>query len=182
MLKHGVDMPTFARSKLLIENQCVTYRPKITFSYSGPNPHKAYKKFLKIVTDDIKVPSQNVMEKYVKWDRSGPEEKFVAAWEIVKDFDKFSYMFLEVDMNGTFKPSKEFEKEGDVSITIAGIVRTEYPQDSMWERSFVYELLRTFYHKTFYEDNVKRYVSECRDWMLYIQNEMKNFFNMLRTP
>lgn len=175
-------MPTFARSKLTIENTCITYRPHITFSYSGPNPQRAYKKFLKIVVDDLKIPRQNIMEKFVKWDRAEPVEKFTAMWEIVKDFDKFSYMFLEVSMDGTFKPSKEFEKEGDITISLQGIIRTEYPQDSLWERSFVYEILRSFYHKAFYEDRLKQYVSDCRDWMLYIQNEMKNFFNILQKP
>ncbi len=173
-------MPTFARSKLLIENQCLTYRPKVVFSFSGPNPQKAYEKFLKIVVDDIKIPRQNIQEKYMKWDRSGPTETFRADWEVVKDLDKFSYMFLEVSMKGKVKPSKEFGKEGDVTITMQGIIRTEYPQDTMWERSFIYEILRSFYHKVFYADDVKRYVSDCRDWILFIQNEMKSFFNILQ--
>lgn len=173
-------MPSFARSKLLIENPCITYRPQISFSYSGPNPQNAYKKFMKILLEDIKVPRQNIQEKFFKWDRSGPAEKFTAAWEVAKDFDKFSYMFLEVSMDGTVRPSKEFGKEGDVTVSMQGIVRTEYPQDSLWERSFVYEILRSFYHKTLYEDRMKQYISDCRDWMLYIQNELKAFFNILQ--
>src|SRR3972149_8362650 len=125
-------MPSFARAKLLIENQCVTYRPKISFTYNGPNPQNAYKKFLEIILNDVKVSRENIQEKYFKWDRSGPAEKFNADWEIVRDFDKYSYMFLEVNMEGTVKPSEEFGKEGDVTLTIAGIVRTEYPQDTTW--------------------------------------------------
>jgi hypothetical protein len=173
-------MPAFARGKLLIENQCVTYRPKVDFSYSGPNPQNAYKKLLKILIDDIHIPRENVQEKYFKWDRSGPAEKFTAAWEAVKDFDKYSYMFLEIEMNGTVNPSEQFGKEGTVSLTMAGIVRTEYPQDTTWEKSFFYEIMRTFYHKIFYDDKIKQYVSECRDWMLFVQNELKSFFNILQ--
>lgn len=173
-------MPTFARSKLLIENMCITYRPRVSFSFSGPNPQNAYKKLLKIIVDDIKIPQQNIQEKFFKWDRSGAAETFTAAWEVVKDFDKFSYMFLEITMDGTVKPSKEFGKEGNVSITMQGIIRTEYPQDTLWERSFLYEIFRSFYHKLLYEDKVKQYVSDCRDWMLFIQNEMKSFFNILQ--
>lgn len=175
-------MPTFARSKLLIENHCITYRPKVSFTFSGPNPQKAYKKLLKIIVDDINIPRQNIQEKYMKWDRSGATEKFRADWEVVKDFDKFSYMFLEIKMEGHVKPSKEFGKEGDVTITMQGIIRTEYPQDTLWERSFVYEALRSFYHKLFYADRVKQYVSDCRDWILFIQSEMKSFFNVLQKP
>lgn len=175
-------MPVFARAKLLIEEQCLTYRPKMTFSYTGPNPQKAYKKLLSILVDDINVPRENVQEKGFKWDRTGSEEKFSARFEVIKDFDKFSYLFLSISMSGTVKPSKEFGKEGTVSFTMGGIVRTEYPQDSMWERSFLYEMFRMFYHRTIYHDKTKRHVQDCRDWMLLITNEMKSFFNLLQKP
>lgn len=172
-------MPIFARAKLLLEERCLTYRPKIEFSYSGPNPDKSYPKLIDILTTSLNIPRENIQEKDFKWDRSKPEEKFSASFEIIKDLDKFTYMFLEVAMRGTIQPSKEFGKEGSVSFTIEGIVRTEYPQDTLWERSFFYELLRTFYHRVFYREQRYRWVVECRDAILQIQNELKEFFNLL---
>lgn len=172
-------MPIFARAKLLLEDRCLTYRPKIDFSYSGPNPDKAYPKLIDILTRSLNIPRENIQEKGFNWDRSKPEEKFGASFEIVKDLDKFSYMYFEIDMKGNLKPSKEFGKEGTVSFTITGIVRTEYPQDTLWERSFFYEMFRTFYHRVFYKERRYRWVLECRDAILQIQNELKEFFNLL---
>ncbi len=172
-------MPVFAKSKLLLEDRCLTYRPKIEFSYSGPNPDKAYPKLIDILTSSLNVPRENIQEKKFKWDRSKPEERFSAAFEIIKDLDKFSYMYLEISMSGSVKPSKEFGKEGSVSFTMEGMIRTEYPQDTIWERSFFYEMMRTFYHRVFYKERRYRWIVECRGQMLQIQNELKEFFNLL---
>jgi hypothetical protein len=172
-------MPIFAKAKLLLEERCLTYRPKIEFSYSGPNPDKAYPKLIDILTRSLSIPRENIQEKNFVWDRSKPEEKFGASFEIVKDMDKFSYMYFVISMKGTVKPSKEFGKEGNVSFTIEGILRTEYPQDTLWERSFFYEMFRTFYNRVFYQERRIKLIQECRDAILQIQNELKEFFNLL---
>lgn len=172
-------MPVFARTKILIEDHCVTYRPRIEFSYSGPNPQKAYPKLLDILIKDIAIPRENIQEKSFAWDRTGPAETFEAGFEVLKDFDRFSYMQMAIDIKGTIKPSKELEKEGSVKIVLEGVVRTEYPQDTTWERSLIYEMFRTFWHKIFYRDRRVKYIRQCRDWMLTVENEMKSFFNLL---
>lgn len=172
-------MPVFARTKILIEDHCVTYRPRIEFSYSGQNPQKAYPKLIDILTKDIAIPRENIQEKSFTWDRSGPTESFEASFEVLKNFDKFSYMQMAISMKGSIKPSKELEKEGSVKIVLEGVVRTEYPQDTTWERSFFYEMFRTFWHKVFYRDRRVRYIQQCREWMLTVENEMKSFFNLL---
>ncbi len=172
-------MPVFARAKLLIEDTCMSYRPRLEFNYVGPNPHKAYPKLLNVIIKNIAVPRENIQEKSFRWDREKPVETFNASFEIVKDFDRFTYMELDIGINGVVKPSKDFEKEGSVSINMIGYVRSEYPQDTMWERSFVYEMLRAIWYNVFYRDKRRRYVEQCRDWMLTIQNEMKSFFNLL---
>ena len=172
-------MPVFARTKLLMEEFCVTYRPRLEFKYSGPNPQKAYPKIIDIMLTILRVPRENIQEKEFHWDRSKPEEKFKITWEVLKDYDKFSYMVLVVDMSGTIKPSREVGKEGDVMIEIEGVVRTEYPQDTVWQRSFFYEMFRMFYHKVFYQERRKRHVESCRDSMLNLQAEIKSFFNLL---
>jgi len=172
-------MPIFARAKHVLEDRCLTYRPKIEFSYSGPNPDKAYPKLIDILTRSLSIPRENIQEKGFKWDRSGPEEKFSASFEIIKDMDKFSYMYLSIGMKGKVKPSEKFGKEGTVSFDIEGMLRTEYPQDTMWEKSFFYEIMRTFYHKFFYRERRYKWIMECRDHIMQIQNELKEFFNLL---
>ena len=172
-------MPVFARSKLMLEDRCLTLRPKMEFSYSGPNPDKAYPKLIDILTTDLNVPRENIQEKNFKWDRSTPEEKFSATFEVLKDYDKFTYMYLEISMSGSMKPSEKFGHEGSVRFAIGGMIRTEYPQDTLWERSFFYEMLRTFWHRAFYKNRRYKWLMECRDSMLLIQDELKKFFNLL---
>jgi hypothetical protein len=154
-------------------------RPSMEFSYSGPNPDKAYPKFIDILTSEIQIPRENIQEKSFQWDRSGPEEKFSASFEIMKDVDKFSYIYMEVSMRGSLKPSKEFGKEGTVRFKIGGMVRTEYPQDTLWEKSWFYEMARTFWHRVYYKDRRYKWMAECRDSMLLIQDRLKEFFNLL---
>ena len=179
LIRTGACMPIFAKAKMLLEERCLTYRPRIEFSYTGPNPDKAYPKLIDILTRSLNVPRENIQEKNFVWDRSKPEEKFTAAFEVIKDMDKFSYIYLEITMRGTVRPSKEFGKEGTVSFDIQGILRTEYPQDTLWERSFVYEMFRTFYHRVFYDEKRQKWLMECRDNILQIQNELKEFFNLV---
>jgi len=172
-------MPVFARTKLIMEEFCITLRPRLIFTYTGPNPQKAYQKLMDILVTHIAVPRENIQEKDFRWDRGGETENFSAALEVVKDYDKFSYMQMTIEIKGVLKPSKEFGKEGNVSIVIEGIVRTEYPQDTPWERSFPYEILRRLYDTILYKEQRKRYTDICRDQMLTVQNELKTFFNLL---
>ncbi|HKZ45141.1 MAG TPA: hypothetical protein VJ343_00375 [archaeon] len=172
-------MPIFARTKLMMEDHCMTYRPIMFFTYSGPNPHKIYPKIIDIVMTTLAVPKENIQEKEFNWDKSKPEEKFKITLEVIKDYDKFSYMLLFITVSGTAKPSKDFEKEGEAKVEMDGVLRTEYPQDTMWERSFIYEIFRVFYHKVFYHEERKRYLDACRDSMMTFQGEIKSFFNLL---
>jgi hypothetical protein len=175
----GIDeMPVFARTKLLMEEFCVTYRPRLELIYSGPNPQKAYPKIIDTLLTVLRVPRENIQEKEFNWDRSKPEEKFKITWEVIKNYDKFSYMLIVVDMSGSVRPGKA-GKEGKIRVEIEGVVRTEYPQDTMWQRSFFYEMFRMFYHKVFYQEQRKRHVDSCRDSMLSLQAEIKSFFNLL---
>ena len=172
-------MPIFARAKLTLEEQCLTLRPRIELRYNGPNPEKAYPKMIDILIKDLGIPRENIQEKEFKFDRSGSEEKFSAAMEVIKDFDKFSYMHLGITMKGSMKPSKEFGKEGEMFVEIEGMVRTEYPQDTVWERSFVNEVFRAFYHRVLYNEQRKKWVDQCRDSILQIHEQVKSLFNLL---
>ncbi|MBI4010121.1 MAG: hypothetical protein HY361_02925 [Candidatus Aenigmarchaeota archaeon] len=174
-------MPVFARTKLYMEEYCLThYRPRVELTFTGPNPQNIYPKIMDILTRNVIVPRENIQEKGFRWDRSGATETFSAAIEAVKDFDKFSYMYFTIDITGNIKPSKEFGKEGNVTIIIEGRVVTEYPQDTVWERSFLYEVFRMFYHRVLYQDARYKYLHNCREWMIVMQNEIKSFFNILQ--
>ncbi|MEM5815538.1 MAG: hypothetical protein QXW01_03215 [Candidatus Aenigmatarchaeota archaeon] len=181
-------MPIFARTKLIIHEDCLatmgTTSPLpgkkfVSLEYNGPNPQIAYYQAKKILASVTKMPENEIIERDFSWDRSGEEEKFSVNFDVVKDMDKFSFIQITVSIKGKIKPSKEFGKEGNLSITIDGALRTEYPQDTLWQRSLLYELFRAFYHKFIYEENRKKYKEECVAIIMQIYNELKEFLNVL---
>lgn len=172
-------MPVFARTKMLIEEDCILPRPVLVLNYSGPNPQKAYPKIIELLKNVIRATDRDIQEKEFNWDRSTEVEKFDIALEVNKDLDKFSYLLFRISIGGTARPSKEFGKEGNVSVRIDGLLRTEYPQDTIWERSFLYEIIRVFYHRVFYQDARYRYKEMCAEAMSTLHTELKSFFNLL---
>ncbi|MBS3055253.1 MAG: hypothetical protein J4452_02045 [Candidatus Aenigmarchaeota archaeon] len=174
-------MPIFARTKLLIEDEClappgVVY---ITLNYNGPNPDKLYVKIKELIYTIWKVELNELQEKDFSWDRSGGAEKFSVRFEVTKDLDQFSYMYIIIVLSGEARPSKEFGKEGSATVRMEGKMRTEYPQDTIWQRSFFYEMFRVFYHRVIYEDARKRFRETCRENILTFQDEVKSFLNIL---
>jgi hypothetical protein len=172
-------MPIFARTKITIEEDCMLPTPKLTVNYAGPNPQKVYAKVMELLKGHIKIKPENIQEKEFKWDRASVPEKFSGAIEAFKDFDRFSYMLFMLDFSGNVRPSKQFGKEGEVKIVVDAVLRTDYPQDTVWERSLLYEIFRTFWHKVFYQEKRYKYREECRQYMLTMQNELKAFLNIL---
>ncbi|MEM5815170.1 MAG: hypothetical protein QXD89_01630 [Candidatus Aenigmatarchaeota archaeon] len=180
-------MPIFARTKLVIHEDCLALtgaapfpgKKFITLEYKGPNPQIAYYQIRKLLSTISKIPENEIIERNFYWDRSGEEEKFSATFDVIKDMDRFSFIQISVSMEGVIKPSKEFGKEGSLTIRIEGVLRTEYPQDTIWQRSLLYELFRAFFHKFIYEETRKKYRDICVSIMTEIYNELKEFLNVL---
>jgi hypothetical protein len=170
----------FARTKIMIHDYCMEERPTaLTLNYTGPNPQIAVKKYIELLKQVFKVSDAEVQEKIFNWDRSGKEEKFEIEYELRKEMDKNSYIWIQGQLNGAVRPSEEFGKEGNIRISINGAVRAEYPQDTFWQRSILYEMIRIFYHKIIYSSNWDKYMDDCREMMRYFIDEMKGFFNIL---
>jgi len=179
-------MPIFARTKLIIHEDCLEIsgsplpgKKFMTLEYSGPNPQAAYYQAKKLLTQITKVPENEIIERDFTWRREGEEENFSVTFDVIKDMDRFSFIQISISMKGKIKPSKEFGKEGSLSINIEGVLRTEYPQDTLWQRSLIYEMFRTFYHKFIYEEARKKYKQECVDIMNQIYSSLKEFLNVL---
>ena len=172
-------MPVFARTKLMIEADCLEPRVKIDLNYSGPNPDKIYPKLIEILKKVLAIPEHYIQEKEFTWDRSSVPEKFSAKVEAIKEFDKITYMLLDISLKGEVKPSKEFGKEGSARLTIGGVIRSEYPQDTLFQKTIIYQMIMNFYHKTFYQRKFEEYRKKCREMMLRLHNELKAFFEIL---
>ena len=170
----------FARTKILIHDWCIEEKPvTLKINYTGPNPQLAVKKYVEVLKRVFNVTDSQVMEKIFNWDRSGKTERFDIEYEVRKDLDKNTYMFIQGGLTGSVSPSEEFGKIGNVTIKIYGAIRAEYPQDTFWQRSLLYELIRVFYHKIIYISRWEKYMEDCREAMHLFIDEMKGFLNLL---
>jgi hypothetical protein len=172
-------MPIFARAKLLIHDYCLFPLHRATLEFSGPNPQNAVEQSKKLLFQIWNVVEKEFQEREFKWDRTTAKEDFHLRWEIIKDLDTFSFYHVTIDIDGFAKPSKEFGKEGSVKIVIEPRLRTEYPQETVWQRSLPYELFRVLYHKLVYESQRKKYLEECRIMMTNFNDGIRAFFNIL---
>lgn len=173
-------LPVFQRTRIMIQDYCFIPRPVATLEYAGPNPQNAFEYIRKLFGSLININEKEVQEREFRWDRSAGKEDFHVRWEVIKDLDTFTFMNLVIVLDGTAKPSKEFGKEGNLRISMEGRIRTEYPQDTVWQRSLIYEMFRTFWHKVVYESTRKKYIEDCRAMMNQFADEMRSFFNVLQ--
>ena len=86
-----------------------------------------------------------------------------------KDIDRFSYYMVELELEGS-----ESKGVGSAKLSLKdGILRTEYPQDTVWERSLLYELLRIVWSKMFYWGKRERYIRDGRRMIAEFIEEVK---------
>jgi|FaiFalDrversion3_1042247.scaffolds.fasta_scaffold00384_3 hypothetical protein len=171
-------MPIFARTKMLIEDDCIRQKI-ILMDYHGPNPQNIYKQIRILLKSIFKVRDEEIEEKIFDWDRSEPEERFKVHFILSKDVDPHSYYHIEVNLSGKAAPSKEFGKEGEAKIQIEAVLRTEYPQDTFWQRSIFYELFRIIFHNVIYKGERYKLLEDCKELTMRFYNELKNYLNVL---
>lgn len=174
-------MPIFAKTKLVIHEDCLAPpgAPFIVLNYAGPNPQNVYPQVKKLFLTLFKASDSELQERDFSWDRSGPGEKFSVKFDMIRDLDIFSFMQIIVDVSGNATPSKEFGKEGTATVRIDGRIRTEYPQDTFWQKSLFYEMFRVFYHRIIYEGTRRKYKDHCRGLITQFRDNLKQFLNIL---
>jgi len=158
----------FARTKLLIQDDLMRPRPVFRINYTGPRPTKLYKEIPEILASVFRVHVGQIQEKQISWTKGDPE-KFRVLWEMDKDIDRFTYVMIELELDGS-----ESKGVGSAKLSLKdGILRTEYPQDTVWERSLLYELLRVFWSKVFYWHKREQYIRDGRRQIAEFIEEVK---------
>lgn len=157
----------WARSKLMIEDDLLSPLPVVKIKFSGQNPERFYKELYNLMLLSFRVQEHSIQEKDFQWGK-GEVEKFSIRWEINKDLDKFSYYFVEVRLVGEMS-----KNTGKAEIEVEGLLRTEYPQDTILQRSILYEILRMFWHTTFYNSKRDEYLREGRRLMSIFCDQVK---------
>ncbi|MEM5798303.1 MAG: hypothetical protein QW703_00515 [Candidatus Aenigmatarchaeota archaeon] len=167
----------FARTKLVLEDNCFEEEPGvIEIKLVGPGVTKLYKKMYEMMQSIFGVPDVNIQETTSSWGKTkAGTEKFKVRWWLHKDMDVYSYLYIRFDLSGEGN-----EKEGNATISIKPILRTEYPQDTVWQRSIIYEMLRTLWHRIFYYRKREQYSEECRRGTTLFQQKIKEYFDSLK--
>lgn len=157
----------WARTKLMIHDDLLRPLPRMTIKFSGPNPEKFYKEIYNLVVMSFRVPEHSIQEKEFSWNKGDPE-KFTVKWEIAKDLDKFSYYWIVIDLNVEMSKG-----HGKADIAVEGALRTEYPQDTIWQKSLLYEFLRMTWHNVFYGSKRNEYLEEGRRLLSFFLDQLK---------
>ena len=168
-------MPQFARTKVMLQDDCYREKPeRININYVGPNPIKVYYKTYELIKSIFRVADSDIQEERFSWGK-GEKEKFKVRWYVHKDLDVYTYMFFVVDANGSGD-----EKSGSAEVKVKPVIRTEYPQDTIWQRSLFYEMLRVFWHRSFYSKKREQYAEDCRNMVSIFAKNIHEFFRLLR--
>ncbi|RLI96308.1 MAG: hypothetical protein DRO99_04655 [Candidatus Aenigmatarchaeota archaeon] len=166
----------FARSKLAMEDNCFEEQPgSITLRYVGPNVPKLYKKAYDLMKSVFRVTDSDIQETDYSWGKTSTGEKFKVEWWLHKDMDLFSYLYIRFRLDGEGN-----EKTGHAKLEVRGLLRSEYPQDTVWQRSLFYEMIRTFWHRIFYHKKREEYAEECRHSEMMFMAQLREFLKELR--
>jgi len=167
-------MTVFARTKLMMFDVCFKEDPGVVeLKYVGPNPAKLYHFAYNLIKSVWRAGDGDVQEETYNWTKA-EEEKFRVRWVMHKDLDKFTYFWVKFTVSGSGN-----EKSGKATVEISPVVITEYPQDTVWQRSLLYEMLRTFWHRAFYHGKRADYLVECRDLTAFYAKKIKEYFRQL---
>jgi len=166
----------FARSKMVLEDNCFAEEPGgVEMRFVGPNVTKIYSKMYDTIKAVFRVSDSDVQETDYSWGKTEKGDKFKVRWWMHKDMDMFSYLYIRFDLAG--EGSVEL---GNAKLGVRGLIRSEYPQDTVWQRSLFYEMMRTFWHRVFYHRKREEYAEECRHSTVLFMNKMKEFCNQLK--
>lgn len=157
----------WARNKLVIHDDLLKPRNRFVVEFRGLKPDKFYHAVPKIFISVFRVDEHHLQEKKISWTH-GDTEKFKIAWEGTKELDSFSYLLFNIELSGS-----QSKGSGEASIVIEGYLRTEYPQDTVWEKSILSEMLRIFWHKRFYTSQRNKYMEDGRREMSAFVEEIK---------
>ena len=57
---------------------------------------------------------------------------------------------------------------------------TEYPQDTIWQQSIIYEIFRRFWHKFFYHRKRMEYLDLAKELIVNFETGIKSFIDGLK--
>ncbi|MBL7206265.1 MAG: hypothetical protein ISS36_01560 [Candidatus Aenigmarchaeota archaeon] len=166
----------FARTKLVLQDNCFEEDPgSVELRLVGPNVSKLYNEVYELIKAVFNATDADIQETMHNWGKIEKGEKFKVRWWLHKDLDLFSYFYISFDLSG-----QQSGKSGNAVIKVKGVLRSEYPQDTIWQRSLFYEMMRTFWHRAFYHKKREEYNEECRHSISFFEKKLKEIYNKIK--
>jgi hypothetical protein len=165
----------WARTRLLIWDYIFEPVKRIKINYTGPSPDKFYSKINELIRTVFNVPDAYVQEKEYTWEKGEEAERFEIKWEVNKLLDMFSYITMEISLNGF-----SAKGNGRVAMVIRPRLITEYPQDTVWQNSIVYEMLRRVWHKFFYHQKRMEFLNMGKELVVTFEKGIKEYGESLK--
>jgi hypothetical protein len=166
----------WARTRLLIWDYVFEPVKQLKIDYTGKRPDAFYKALHELMRLIFNVPEGYIQEKTYKWEKLREAEHFNVEWELTKIFDTFSYLTVEIGLRGFVTT----EGEGRATIVLKPRLITEYPQDTIWQQSIAYEMLRRFWHKVYYHRKRMNFLYISKELLVDFERKIKEFGEQLR--
>ncbi len=163
-------MPVFARSKMVMYDNCFPDDPgEVHLKFVVPNAMKVYHRMYELMKTIWRASDKDIQEDSYNYGK-GEVEKVKVRWHMHRDLDRFTYYWVRFDLS-----AEGNEKTGKVGVKVKPVLMTEYPQDTIWQRSLLYEILRTFWGRVFYHNKKREWLEECRDLTSFFLKKMREY-------
>jgi len=90
----------WASTKLTLWDDIYPTFKTMSIEYRGRHPHILYKKINQLIREIFRVPEGNVQEREYTWNKTENGEEFSVWWEATRQLDDFSYMRIEIKLDG----------------------------------------------------------------------------------
>ena len=127
----------WASTKLTLWDDIYPTFKTMSIEYRGRHPHILYKKINQLIREIFRVPEGNVQEREYTWNKTENGEEFSVWWEATRQLDDFSYMRIEIKLNGFTS-----NNVGKATVSFRPTLVSEYPQDTFWQQNIIYEMFR----------------------------------------
>lgn len=165
----------WARKRLTIAEDLFLPVKVLTVNYSGPNPQKFYGQVQGLLKKIFNVPEGYIQEHSYTWETKGDQSKFKVGWIVTKPMDVYTFLEVAVNLKGS-----NVKDQGSATIEIDPLLKTEYPQDSIWEQNIIYEMIRRFWHAMYYQRKIDEYLDASRRLCTSFETQLKHYAQELR--
>jgi len=157
-------------AKIVIDEPCLDM--PLLLNYEGPKPEIVYYQLKNTLKRVLGIDDKNIEEKELKWDRSSAEEKISSTFLVTKPLTETAYLFIEIKIDVTSKPSKELESEGKLSLIIDPRVRSAEEKKPLLFEIFGIGAGRIM------KSEIENYKSKCKELIGLLDKDIKNLLGL----